>query len=137
MNATDGPTKDKGRSEVSDKNTKEEPMKRRVLIGVGLMACFSFLAQAQTWDPVQRLTYTTRYSVEEDVAAYGPNVHVVWREDSYTPSYFNDIFYKKSTDNGATWSPPVILTWGGGLVNMRWPAIAANSTAVHILWSGF
>jgi hypothetical protein len=105
-------------------------MKRRILTGMGLLLCLSFLVQAQTWDPVKRLTYTTGYSHSPVIAASGANVHVVWLEYNYG-TYSQDLFYKKSTDYGATWSAPMRLTWGA---YPSLPAIAVNATAVHIVY---
>jgi hypothetical protein len=103
---------------------------KRILTGMGLLFCLSFLVQAQTWDPVKRLTYTTGDSYPPAIAASGANVHVVWLEYNYG-TYSEDLFYKKSTDYGATWSAPMRLTWGA---YPSLPAIAVNATAVHIVY---
>jgi hypothetical protein len=64
-------------------------------------------------DPIN-LSNNTRDSVYSQIAVYGRNVYVVWEEESATVSnnsmdkiYDNrnyDIYFKKSTDGGATFS---------------------------------
>jgi hypothetical protein len=103
---------------------------KRILTGMGLLLCLSFLVQAQTWDPVKRLTYTTGDSYDSAIATHGAYVHVVWIEYDLG-TYYRDIYYKRSTDFGATWSAPMRLTWGVYADSL---AIAVNATAVHVVY---
>jgi hypothetical protein len=104
-------------------------MKKRVLVVIWLLLCLSYLAHAQTWDPAKRLTYATGYSESPATAAYWVYVHVIWVDD-VSGAY--ELYYKKSTDLGATWSAPMRLTWGGAVP--AYPAIAVNGTTVHIVY---
>ncbi|MBM3316095.1 exo-alpha-sialidase, partial [candidate division WOR-3 bacterium] len=61
-----------------------------------------------TWYADTRLTADTARSYNSSVAAAGDCVHVVWMQDS--ASVYPDIWYRRSTDRGQTWQPPVRLT---------------------------
>ena len=104
-------------------------MKKRILWVTCLFLCSSFLIHAQTWDPAKRLTYTTGSSLSPAIAAYWLYVHAVWVDNV---SGATELYYKKSTDMGATWSSPMRLTWGGAIPVM--PSIAVNGTTVHIVY---
>ena len=67
------------------------------------------------------------------VATYKKNVHVVWNS---WPDEFNcSIYYKRSLDNGQTWSEPLILS-----VNHNrgiYPEIGLNEEIVHVIWKDY
>lgn len=67
------------------------------------------------------------------VATYKKNVHVVW---NCWPDEFNcSIYYKRSLDNGQTWSEPLILS-----VNHNrgiYPEIGLNGEIVHVIWKDY
>jgi len=71
--------------------------------GVGSFLCLSLWAPAQTWESARRMTYSTRDSVDSDIAANGTKVYVLWAEDDPVSGY-RDLFYRLSTNAGATWS---------------------------------
>jgi len=81
-----------------------------------------------TWTN-KRLSWTSGLSLSSAIAVNSSNhIHVVWSEE--TPANA-EIFYKKSTDGGATWSSKR-LTWTSG--NSRWPAIAVDSSNhIHVV----
>jgi hypothetical protein len=64
------------------------------------------------------------------MALDGNNVHVSWEERSSGPV---EIFYARSTDNGASFSTPVNLSKSPG--ESSFPQIAVSGKNVHILWS--
>jgi BNR repeat-like domain len=84
-----------------------------------------------TWGASQRLARTPDESVAPDIIFQSPgNIHVVWED--YTPGN-NEIYYRKSSDLGATWGKTQRLTWtsGGSLV----PLIALDpSDNLHLIW---
>jgi hypothetical protein len=64
--------------------------------------------------------------------AVSPNgdLHVVY---SYDPDGFNtgdvvDVFYRRSTDNGATWNPEVLLNDDGTTTDQWFPTVSAGPT---------
>jgi len=89
-----------------------------------------------TWQPIQRLTWTgssSNPSVAVPSVAVDSlgRVHVVWCYDS--PGNM-EIYYKGSTDGGATWGPSKRLTWTSGSSGL--PAIAVDSFgSIHVAWS--
>jgi len=82
-----------------------------------------------TWMPEVRLTHDTAESFIPAVAAFGSVVHVVWEDDR---AGNGDIFYCRSSDDGATWGPDTAL-----INDLAWqysPSVAASGVNVHIVW---
>jgi len=85
-----------------------------------------------TNDPL--LSYTS-FGNARCVAANGDVVHVVWYSgDTVAADGIWDIFYKRSTDKGATWSTSVNLS-NSGVISFN-PAIAVSGQDVHVAWYG-
>ncbi|HEV8387618.1 MAG TPA: sialidase family protein [Nitrososphaera sp.] len=72
---------------------------------------------------------TTSSSAPEVGAASGSNRFLVW-EDS-TPGNW-EIFFRRSTDNGATWKPTVNLSNNPGPSQV--PLIAVSGSHVYVVW---
>jgi hypothetical protein len=85
-----------------------------------------------TWSAVKRFTWTAGNSYNAAIAVDSSDyVHLVWNDD--TPGKL-ELYYKKSTDGGATWTANKRLTWNSG--DSGWPAIAADSFGnPHVAWS--
>jgi hypothetical protein len=83
-----------------------------------------------TWSSSQNLSGTTGVSDEPSIAVVGSNIHVVWQE---TITGNSEIFYKKSTDGGATWSSSQNLSGTTG--NSHYSSIAVNGGNIHVAWS--
>jgi hypothetical protein len=62
-----------------------------------------------TWDPEVRLTNDPGWSNNSGILVSGQDVHVIWSDDRASTAHF-DIYYKRSTDNGTTWSADARLT---------------------------
>ncbi|MEO0098159.1 MAG: exo-alpha-sialidase [candidate division WOR-3 bacterium] len=86
-----------------------------------------------TWGEDTRLTFHQRTAISPSVAAFGPNVHVVW-EDYRDCSYRPEIYYKRSTDNGLTWGEDTRLTFDSASSR---PSIAVSGSNVHIVWQWY
>ena len=87
-----------------------------------------------SWTSLTRLTWNPGNSLYPDITAVsGGLVHVVWIDR--TPGDW-ELFYKRSTDNGNTWSALQRLTWTG---TVGWyPAISADTNGkVHIVWNSY
>jgi hypothetical protein len=84
-----------------------------------------------TWTAATRLTWTSGISSNPVMATDSSNgIHIVWQD--YTTGG-PEIYYKKSTDGGATWTTVKRLTWLGSSSD---PAIAIGSSdSVHLLWT--
>ena len=97
---------------------------------------FSLAAQisAQTWSPNKRLTWNPQYSLRPSIAVDSANrIHVVWA-DSKSGNY--QIYYKQSSDGGATWSAfQQLASNTGGSDN---PFIAVDSAnGIHVTWEDY
>jgi hypothetical protein len=87
-----------------------------------------------TWSANQRLTWTSGISMSPSLTVDSSNgLHLVW--DEFTSGNF-EIFYKKSTDGGATWSTSKNLSSSAG--NSINAAMAVESPdTIHLVWSDF
>jgi hypothetical protein len=83
-----------------------------------------------TWSGAKRLTWLSGYSIYPNVCTdHSDNLHVVWHDDTHGDW---EIYYKKSTDGGSTWTTKR-LTWNAG-TSMR-SAIATDSNSyLHVVW---
>jgi len=62
------------------------------------------------------------------VAADGNDVHVVWQDDNFGNE---EIFYKRSTDRGVSWSFQRLSSNSG---ESTWPAVSASGSDVQVVW---
>jgi BNR repeat-like domain len=87
-----------------------------------------------TWSPAQRLTWNSGKSVFPALGIDSTGtVHIVWEDD--TPGNY-EIYHKKSTDKGKSWSAAQRLTWnsGGSFV----PALATDADdRIHVVWHDY
>jgi Neuraminidase (sialidase) len=87
-----------------------------------------------TWDSVIRLTNDSAdYAWQPSVAAAGATVHIAWYDGRNGPASPAEIYYKRSTDGGATWGSDVRLT--NSAPASEWVSIAAAGQRVHVAWS--
>jgi len=91
-----------------------------------LLFSASFLGAAWT---TNRLSYTPGWSGEPDIAIDGSNVYVVWSDE--TPGN-TEIYFRKSTDGGATWQAAKRLTNNAG--ESGYPAIAVVYSNIYVVW---
>ena len=94
------------------------------------------------------LTNNTRDSVYAQIASFGKNVYMVWQENNPDPSGQNnnannninynddyenyDIYIKKSTDGGLTFSKEINLSKNPGF--SEHPQIAISGNNVYVAW---
>ena len=84
-----------------------------------------------TWTATQRLTWTSGTCLYPAIGIdSSDNLHLLWSDS--TPGN-DEIYYKKSTDGGATWMTGKRLTWTSGYSG--YPSIAVDSSNnIHIVW---
>jgi len=78
--------------------------------------------------PVLLSVSDSYYSGYPAIVCYGQGIHVAWR-DSYIG---NNIYYKRSTNGGSSWSGSTQLCNVSGEIGMECPAMLADANGVHI-----
>jgi BNR repeat-like domain len=116
------------------RHANEDEM-RRIKLTLLVLGLFLVVRVAHAdWRPTKRLTWTSGDSEYPAIAvdSFG-HLHVVWQD--YTPGN-TEIFYKKSTDGGASWSSAQRLTWTSE--DSLSPAIAVDSSGrLHVVWGDY
>jgi len=84
----------------------------------------------QTWSEPRQLTHALSNSYDPAVAVTQNAVHVVWADD-YAGGF--QIYYKRSYDQGETWSPPMLLTGQPGW----FPALTATDGRLVLAWESY
>ncbi|MEO8209516.1 MAG: hypothetical protein ABI840_03060 [bacterium] len=84
------------------------------------------------WGPDTRLTNNWANSYSPDVSVFGSVVHVVWFDDRDGNA---EIYYRHSTDEGASWCPDTRLTYNSAA--SRLSSISASSSSVHVFWQDY
>ncbi|MDQ6865429.1 MAG: glycoside hydrolase [Thermoproteota archaeon] len=98
-------------------------------------------AYAQTYRNIINLSNVVPFAADPRIAISGNNVYVVWTEaiTGGSPSAGgrnSDIFFSKSTDNGASFTNPVGLTnYKPGI--KQEPKIAISGKNLYIIWSDY
>jgi hypothetical protein len=77
-----------------------------------------------------RLTSDPAVSEYPCVLVSGPNVHVVWMDDRDGNT---EIYAKRSTDGGTTWSGDARLT--SDTARSTDPSVAATGAVLHVVWT--
>jgi hypothetical protein len=83
-----------------------------------------------SWSPDARLTVSGCDSIFASIASVGGAVFVAWEEYRDGPN--GEIYFKRSSDEGATWEPDQRLTTNSA--NSFSPSIAASGARVHVAW---
>jgi DNA-binding transcriptional ArsR family regulator len=83
-----------------------------------------------TWTNDIRLTHDSSKSENPAVVVNDNNIFLAWMDDR--DGNF-EIYFKKSIDNGNSWSNDIRLTFNESL--SKQPAIAVSSNNVHVVWS--
>ena len=110
-------------------------MKRCLLLLFVILSLLMIGQNLYAWIGLTRLTWTTGESKYPDVAIeagiFSNNIHMVYSEYVNPGNY--EIFYKKSTDGGITWSGSKRLTWMAGTSDSPTIAIDKDNN-IHIAW---
>jgi hypothetical protein len=67
-----------------------------------------------------------------DIAVLGNSVYIVWV--NYVPGNY-DIFFRSSTDSGASFSDAIELTTIAGLSDL--PHVVVSDSSIHVLWDDY
>jgi len=84
-----------------------------------------------TWDTDMRLTADDNiFSGRATIAAWNNQVHIVWmdRRDGN-----NELYYKRSTNNGNTWTDDTRLTTDNAI--SEYPSLALEFQTLHLVWN--
>ncbi|NJD22613.1 MAG: T9SS type A sorting domain-containing protein [Melioribacter sp.] len=99
---------------------------------------FLFIASLNAqWQPEVRLTNDpnnsyTSFGNARCIATNGNIIHVVWYDGVTIGEGTWKIYYKRSTDNGLTWSANVDLSNNVSIAYN--PAIAVSGNYIHVVW---
>jgi hypothetical protein len=81
------------------------------------------------WTPSVRLTNNSDASITPTVCVNGVNVYVVWCD---TRDGNQEIYFKRSTDEGITWSQDTRLTNDPAFSVL--PFVSVSGSYVHVIW---
>ena len=109
----------------------EGEMKKIIPVFICMFFLASFCLYGQIWSPPKRMTWNSGLSSAPYIIVDSNNhLHVVWHDTSLGNQ---EIYYKRSTDGGATWSVVKRLTWNSGY--SYYPHMAVDSyNHVHVVW---
>jgi hypothetical protein len=85
----------------------------------------------KTWPHSKKITSTGDPSSAGIVADYKGNVHVVWMAG---PSWSEETFYRRSTDNGNTWGDITLLSEDDDTATVKVCIAVSEDTTVHVAW---
>ena len=83
------------------------------------------------WGTDSRLTNYISTSSFPSIAVSGSDIHVVWED--YRHSYNSEIYYKHSSNGGASWEADRRMTYNNPRISWV-PSVAAFGNVVHIVW---
>ena len=85
-----------------------------------------------SWGTDTRLTNSSGSSYYPSISVFGSVVHVSWHD---TRDGNREIYYKRSTDGGVSWSSDTRLT--NDTAYSYYSSIGISGSVVHIVWSEF
>lgn len=101
--------------------------------GVAEIYCRRSTNGGISWFPRDSVTSNDGIaSMAPSVSAVDSFVHVV-RLDTWGGNV--DVFYKRSTNFGASWGPDIRLTYNNG-ASSPCPSVSASGPSVHVVWPG-
>ena len=102
----------------------------------GSLALEEFLLRSTdngaTWQPTQRLSNDNGDSTHSDLEADSGRAHIVWGDS--TSASTGGIYYRLSSDNGATWAIQETVASTGGKTA---PLLAVTANYVHVTYGGW
>ncbi len=106
-------------------------MKKILFILISFFTVSTIFAQ---WQPDVRLTIDGAQSYmsgphQKDIASSGNVIHVVWHDERTNW----DIYYKRSSDAGASWGPDTRLS--NGPAESHSASVAVSGSVVNVVWN--
>ncbi len=87
-----------------------------------------------TWQPTVNLSNNPGPSVNPQITVTGANVYVVWAQENAAGTT-DDVFFRRSMNNGATFGPKVkISTADTDNIARTRPHVAASGAFVYVTW---
>jgi hypothetical protein len=83
-----------------------------------------------SWGADTRLTNDSAASQFLSVSVSGSAVHIVWHDNR---DGNNEIYYKRSTDDGVSWGADTRLTNNSG--DSQFPSASVSDSSVHVVWN--
>jgi hypothetical protein len=80
-----------------------------------------------TYSKITNLSMDTTDSHNQEIAAFGDNVYVVWTDNS-------KILFRASTNRGATFNDLQVISNDVGKPSLSYPKIAVNEDNVYVVW---
>jgi hypothetical protein len=102
------------------------------LSAIALLSFFGVEGQCQTFQPAFNLSNDAGGAEDHQIATIGNNVYVVWSDS--TPGNF-EVFFRRSTDGGATWDATVNLS--STQATSRFPHVAVSGNSIFIVWDDY
>jgi hypothetical protein len=84
------------------------------------------------WSENTRLTFDSARSWAPSLAVNGSVIHIVWPESR---DLNEEVYYKRSSDNGLSWGPDTRLTYDSS--GTYYPSVAVSGSNVHVVWYDF
>lgn len=96
------------------------------------------LDRGTTWQPAVRLSAVPHNSYTPTIAVHGTHVYVAWTDTRHggATQSLEEEYFRRSTDQGATWDPELRLTFDPDSqpANSWAPSLAADGADVWIVW---
>lgn len=92
------------------------------------------LDNGANWDAPLLLQNSSSIQTEHDmVATADHNLHMVWEDLRH--GYFSELYYIRSSDAGANWTPEIRLTFSS--IHSADPSIAAAGEKIRLSWTEY
>jgi len=85
-----------------------------------------------TWKSVFNLSNNPGASHLKEITVAGSNVYIAWSQ-SNSDNTQSDVFFRRSTDNGATWKTRIIISQSDEVVSR--PSMTVSGSYIHIVWN--
>lgn len=101
-----------------------------------LLCPFAAVHAQVTWGPDVRLTYAPGSALGPELAVWKDTLYVVWWDTRpIGGNNAREIYFKRSTNGGGTWSPDLKLSLADS--SAVGPDIASRHDTVHVVWTDY